>query len=90
MLDRSFIVLFDRNNYIFSFSFLKDSCSFSQLNIVGIDGPKISASINPTLKPSLLRPTATFDDIVDFPTPPFPEVIAIIFFILSTLNFVFL
>ena len=62
-------------------------CSFSQLNIVGIDGPKISASIKPTLAPIFDRPTATFEDIVDFPTPPLPDVIAIMFFMFFTIDF---
>ena len=48
-------------------------------NIVGIEGPYISASNTPTLHPICARVTAILDVIVDFPTPPFPEEIAIIF-----------
>uniref|UniRef100_W8C0A8 Uncharacterized protein n=1 Tax=Ceratitis capitata TaxID=7213 RepID=W8C0A8_CERCA len=46
------------------------SCIFI---ISGIDGPKISASNNPTRFPILARLTARFTATVDFPTPPFPE-----------------
>ena len=55
--------------------------------MIGIDGPNMSASIKPTFAPILLNPIAIFDEIVDLPTPPLPEVIAIIFFILLVLNF---
>ena len=51
------------------------------LNIVGIEGPKISASTSPTLYPSFARETEILEDIVDLPTPPFPEDIAIMFLI---------
>ena len=62
-------------------------CSFSQLNIVGIEGPKISASIKPTFAPIFDKPTAILEEIVDFPTPPFPDVMAIIFLIFLTILF---
>ncbi len=55
-------------------------CSFSQLNMVGIEGPKISASISPTLAPAFASATARFVVTVDLPTPPFPDAIATIFF----------
>ena len=37
----------------------------------------MSASMRPTLLPSLANATAKFTAIVDFPTPPLPEAIAI-------------
>ena len=47
-------------------------------NIVGMEGPYISASKTPTLQPILARVTARLAVTVDFPTPPLPEEIAII------------
>ena len=52
-----------------------------------MEGPKISASIKPTLAPNFARPTAKFDEIVDFPTPPLPDETAIIFLIFFTIDF---
>lgn len=40
----------------------------------------MSASIRPTLKPIFERATATFTLVVDLPTPPFPEPIAMMCF----------
>ena len=48
---------------------------------MGIDGPYMSASTIPTLNPFLARPTAVLEAIVDFPTPPFPETMAMVFLI---------
>ena len=55
------------------FSF--NSGELSKSIIKGIDGPKTSASNNPTdLFGSLIfKATAKFTEVVDFPTPPFPE-----------------
>ena len=50
-------------------------------NIIGIDGPYISASKIPTENPMPFKETARLDVIVDFPTPPLPEATAIILFI---------
>ena len=47
--------------------------------MVGTDGPKMSASNNPTLYPSLESDIARFAAMVLFPTPPFPEETAITF-----------
>jgi hypothetical protein len=47
--------------------------------MVGIEGPYISASKMPTLQPICAKVTAILDVTVDFPTPPFPDEIAIIF-----------
>ena len=44
-----------------------------------MEGPYISASKTPTLHPIWANVTAKFAVTVDFPTPPFPEEIAIIF-----------
>ena len=44
-----------------------------------MDGPYISASINPTLAPCLARATAKLLATVDLPTPPLPDAMAIIF-----------
>lgn len=44
----------------------------SQPNILGIDGPQISRSSSPTLNPLETSPLASWEAIVDFPTPPFP------------------
>jgi hypothetical protein len=52
--------------------------SFSTPSILGIEGPKISASISPTLAPLLLKASARFAATVDFPTPPLPEAMATI------------
>ena len=49
-------------------------------NILGIEGPKISASNKPTLYPCLAKATARLDDTVDFPTPPLPDEMAMICF----------
>ena len=40
----------------------------------------MSASRSPTLNPILASETDMFEVIVDLPTPPFPDAIAIIFF----------
>ena len=45
---------------------------------MGIEGPYISASKTPTLQPICAKVTAIYLLTVDFPTPPFPEEIAII------------
>jgi hypothetical protein len=63
----------------FSPIFLTDGCSPSTLNIVGTEGPEISASINPTFAPNSANATARFTAVVDFPTPPLPEAIAMMF-----------
>ena len=52
----------------------------SVLNIVGIDGPYISASRSPTLNPIFDKVTAKLVVTVDFPTPPFPDAMTIMFF----------
>ena len=52
----------------------------SVLNIVGIDGPYISASKSPTLKPIFDKITAKLATTVDLPTPPFPDAITMMFF----------
>jgi hypothetical protein len=59
------------------------------LNILGIEGPKISASIKPTRAPVFATETARLAAIVDFPTPPFPDAMAIIFFTLLIEAFCF-
>jgi hypothetical protein len=41
----------------------------------------MSASRSPTLNPIFASETDRFEVTVDFPTPPFPDAIAIIFFI---------
>ena len=61
-------------------TFLTEGCSPSTLNIVGTEGPEISASIKPTFAPSSAKATAKLTEVVDFPTPPLPEAIAIMFF----------
>ena len=43
----------------------------------------MSASINPTLNPFFANATARFAVTVDFPTPPFPDAIAITFLTLG-------
>ena len=48
-------------------------------SIKGIDGPYISASINPTLAPCFAKAAARFTATVDFPTPPLPDAIAPVF-----------
>ncbi|MCY1310390.1 hypothetical protein D9M70_605720 [compost metagenome] len=48
--------------------------------MIGIDGPEISASRIPTLAPAFLSAIARLAVTVDFPTPPFPEEMAIMFF----------
>ena len=48
--------------------------------IRGMLGPYISRSTSPTFAPSFARATARLTDTVDFPTPPFPEATAIVFF----------
>ena len=45
-------------------------------NIRGIDGPVMSPSSTPTLKPRRFRPTASRPATRDFPTPPFPDMTA--------------
>ncbi len=62
------------------FTCLTEGCSFSQLNMVGMEGPKISASISPTFAPAFAKETARLEVMVLLPTPPFPEAMAIIFF----------
>ena len=52
--------------------------SFTPKNL-GIDGPVISASRTPTLKPFLASSIAIIPVTVDFPTPPFPLITPIIF-----------
>ena len=47
--------------------------------ILGMLGPYISASNKPTLEPDFDRDIARLLLTVDFPTPPFPEAIAMIF-----------
>src|SRR6185312_166349 len=49
-------------------------------NSLGMDGPNRSASRTPTLSPSLVRPTARLQAIVDLPTPPLPEATAMMCF----------
>src|SRR5690606_5907718 len=63
----------------FPFTCVTAGCSNSQSNIVGMDGPKMSASIKPTLAPACARATARLVVTVDLPTPPLPEAIATIF-----------
>jgi hypothetical protein len=48
--------------------------------MMGMEGPEISASINPTFAPALASATAKLLAVVDLPTPPLPDAIAIIFF----------
>lgn len=48
-------------------------------NIIGRLGPLISASSSPTFEPKCANPSAKLAATVDFPTPPFPEAMAIIF-----------
>ena len=50
-------------------------------NILGIDGPYISASNNPTLHPIFFKAKARLVANVDFPTPPFALDIAIVNFV---------
>ena len=50
-------------------------------NIIGIEGPYISASKIPTEKPILSSEIAILEVIVDLPTPPLPDAIAITFLI---------
>jgi len=52
----------------------------SQPNILGIEGPKMSASMRPTDAPPLARATARLTARVDLPTPPLPEATAMMFF----------
>ena len=47
-------------------------------NIFGIEYPQISASRIPTFFPCFAKAIPRRDEIVDFPTPPFPEEIPII------------
>lgn len=61
------------------FTCLMAGCSPSTLNIVGTEGPNISASIKPTLAPDLAKATARLEEQVLFPTPPLPEAMAMIF-----------
>ena len=56
------------------------TCASSTPNIFGTDGPKMSVSNNPTLYPNCAKAIARLAETVDFPTPPFPELTAIIFF----------
>ena len=49
-------------------------------NMVGIDGPYISASSSPTLKPIFAKVTAKLAVTVDLPTPPFPDAMTMMFF----------
>ena len=49
-------------------------------NMVGIDGPYISASKSPTLKPIFDKVTAKLAVTVDLPTPPFPDAMTMMFF----------
>ena len=71
----------------FSIGIIKSLPSFSSANgrasstpnILGIDGPKISVSRSPTLYPNLANAIDIFTATVDLPTPPFPELMAIIF-----------
>ena len=53
--------------------------SVATSNIIGIEGPYISASSTPTLKPILASATAKLAVTVLFPTPPLPEATAMIF-----------
>src|SRR5690606_12649650 len=55
-------------------------CSCSQWNMIGTEGPYISASTNPTLAPERASATAKLDETVDFPTPPLPDAMAMMFF----------
>jgi len=48
--------------------------------MVGIDGPYISASSSPTLKPIFAKVTAKLAVTVDLPTPPFPDAMTMMFF----------
>ena len=50
-------------------------------NILGIEGPKISASNKPTLHPTFFKAKAIFVAKVDFPTPPFALEIAIVYYV---------
>ena len=50
----------------------------------GCDGPKTSASNNPTFNPSLDKATARLTEVVDFPTPPLPEATATTALMLGT------
>ena len=49
-------------------------------NILGILGPKMSVSSNPTLYPKRAKAIARLAETVLFPTPPLPELTAMIFF----------
>ena len=44
----------------------------SRPNMIGVVGPYISPSNNPTLAPAAPSDAAMFTAIVDLPTPPFP------------------
>jgi len=46
---------------------------FYNPNILGIEGPQISISINPTSNPFLANKNAIYEDTVLLPTPPLPE-----------------
>ena len=50
-------------------------------NILGIEGPYISASSKPTLQPICFNAKARFVANVDLPTPPFALDIAIVNFV---------
>lgn len=55
----------------------------SSPNILGTDGPNMSASNNAVLRPFLARVTARLTATVDFPTPPLPDATTIMFLIPS-------
>ena len=50
-------------------------------NILGIEGPYVSASNNPTLQPICFKAKARFVAKVDFPTPPLALEMAIVNFV---------
>ena len=50
-------------------------------NILGIEGPKISASNKPTLHPIFFKAKAIFAANVDLPTPPLALEIAIVYLV---------
>lgn len=54
---------------------------FYKPNILGIEGPQISISINPTSNPFLANIKAIYEETVLFPTPPLPENTNILCFI---------
>ena len=48
-------------------------------NIVGMEGPKMSTSRSPTLRPLLASDSAVLTETVDLPTPPFAELTTTVF-----------